>query len=239
LTLLASPGKLFAQKPLKLEYLNIFPFYPGEYHSLLSSRIPKRTVKLGDRIRFVPEIDFHGFYETDKNDYFEHVILNVYELSFVPRVKLLSEGDDLTYVDFLIETPKFILSFSTPDPAKQYLKVGQSYRGYGTLRNYLGDPFRFYSSVDKRKVDALKVNAKVHRILDYDICNTWHETKETRIHSSISRVYKKSIDRDDPNYKYYKDFEEFKKLVAPYQNRFKEIQSSESCILPTYQVKIS
>ena len=238
LTLLASPTKLFARKPLKSEYLNIFPFYRDEYHALLSSRIPKPTVRIGDRLRFVPEIDFHGFSETDNNDlYFEHIILNVYEFSFVPRVKLITESDDLTWSDFLIETPKFMGSYSTPDPEKQYLKVGQWYRGYGTLRNYLGDPFRFIPSVDKRKVEALKINAKVEKILDYDISNTWHENKETRIHSWISGVHK-SIDRDDPDYKYYNDFDQFKKLVASYQDRFKEIQSSKACLLPTYRVKI-
>ena len=239
LTLLASPAKLFAEKPLKSEYLNIFPFYREEYHSLFLRRVLKPTVRIGDRIRFVPEIDFYGFSETDNNDsYFKHILLNVYEFSFVPRVKLIEKSDNLTFVDFLIETPKFILSFTTPDPEMQYLKVGQWYRGYGTLRNYFGDPFRFYPSVDKRKVEALKVNGKVEKILNYDICNTWHENKETRIHSSISGVYK-SIIPDDPDYKYRNDFEQFKKLVAPYQNRFKEIKSSKSCLLPTYRVKIS
>ena len=239
LTLLTSPTKLFARKPLKSAYLNIFPFHRDEYHSLISPRIPKPTVRIGDRIRFIPEIDFHGFSETDNNDlYFEHVILNVYEFSFVPRVKLSTKSDHLIFVDFLIETPKFILSFSTLDPEKQYLKVGQWYRGYGTLRNYLGDPFRFYPSVDKRKIENLKVNAKVENILDYDISHTWHENKETRIHSSMPGVYKKSIDRDAPDYKYFNDFEEFKKLVAPYQDRFKEIQSSKACLLPTYRLSI-
>ena len=238
LTLLASPTKLFARKPLKSEYLNIFPFYRDEYSALLSSRIPKPTVRIEDKIRFIPEIDFHGFSETDNNDlYFEHIILNVYEFSFVPRVKLITESDDLTWGDFLIETPKFILSFSTPDPAKQYLKVGQWYRGHGTLRNYLGDPFRFIPSVDKRKVEVLKVNAKVEKILDYDISNTWYENKETRIQDKIGGIHK-FINRNDPDYKYFNDFEEFKKLVAPYQNRFKEIQLSESRLLPTYRMKI-
>ena len=239
LTFLASPTKLFARKPLKSDNLNIFPFYPGEYHSLISSRIPKPTVRVEDKIRFIPEIDFHGFSETDNNDlYFENVILNVYEFAFIPKVKFITESDDLTWGDFLIETPKFIGSYSTPDPAKQYLKVSQCYRGYGTLRNYLGDPFRFIPSVDKRKVEALKVNAKVDKVLDYDISHTWDETKETRIQDKIAGVYK-FIDRNDPDYKYYNDFEEFKRLVSPYKNRFKEIQSSESCLLPTYRVKIS
>jgi len=53
-------------------------------------------------------------------------------------------------------------------------------------------------------------------------------------------VGKKVIQRAIPYWQGYRnDFEQFKKLVAPYQNRFEEIQSSKFCLLPTYRLKIS
>ena len=206
---------------------------------MISSESEKQTVSIGDSIRFFPDIELQSFSETDNNDlYFEHVILNVYEFSFVPKVRILTEGNGVASADHLIETPKFIGLFFTLDPENQSLKVGQWYRGYGKFRNYLGSPFRETPSVDQRKVEALKVNAKVESVLDYDISNTWHENKETRIFPSISGVYK-SIIPDDPDYKYYNNFEQFKKLVAPYKNKYREIASSKSCLLPTYRLKIS
>ena len=251
LMLATSPLLSMPKSSVTPETLNCFPFHPTEWNTFFNNKtklpVKKQPVKVGDTIRFLPEVIIDGFSAIDEGDnFFRHIILNVYEFTFRPiqknLVPLPPQLRPKKYIeDLLVNVSSSLIAvFSRWTTDKdENLKIGLLYKGYGTIGNYDNNTLSWYSSDFAGSVEDLKINAKVERILDYNLYHTWGETIETRINYLLSNAFFKNRKRTyTGDLLYYQDFSKFKKAVIPYQNKFNEIKTNKSCALPTYCLQI-
>jgi hypothetical protein len=223
--------------------LFVYPLAHKEY--LDHSYMKKPYFDVGDSISFFPDIELDGYRKTDENDFhFQHIILNVYEFSFLP---IFSRAEDIKtgLTDYILQiADKFLAyNFTFIDYHDRPLEIDQWYRGYGKLMNlWDNDPFEDYQDVSsdiRGWLKKFKIKAKVEKILDYDICRTWKDNKDTSIYNSKGDPYSffHCVEKRT-KYKYFTHYDKFKKAICSYRKKHREILSTDECLLPTYQLRI-
>ena len=172
------------------KHLHIFPFDNQELsHLSLGSRVPKPVVKVGDKIHFVPGVSIDGCEKAfdGTKPIFNHVILNIYEFTFEPVLKVITEKSQadplLTDIDYLIEFPHFTSYYSEfqfDDDMPFDLELNQLYTGYGTFGVYNSDTFDLMPKPIRNRLQRLKIHAQVEKILNYEIYKTWPDNEDLR-----------------------------------------------------------
>lgn len=102
-------------------------------------------------------------------------------------VTVKSEADPfLMDIDYLIEFPFFTSYFSECelDDDKPFdFELGQLYKGYGKFGVYNLGTFDLIPEPIRDRLQHLRINTQVEKILDYDICRTCRDTQDLRVHA--------------------------------------------------------
>lgn len=174
--LAVSPRATLSRHPARPPVLNVFPLYRDEAFSLPYSKRKKPTVKTGDQIRFLPELEIDGFKPISDtgHSFFNNIFLNVYEFTFRPIAKLslplesslnpeakrehereglpIEEADETFLVrissDFIIGYNRWKLKDN------MNVHVGQLYKGYGKDL-HVGQLYKGYGRIGNHQNIAL------------------------------------------------------------------------------------
>ena len=258
--LTTSPRSLIPRKLTGPNIINIFPMYSSESYCDEAGISSSPTVIAGDKIRFLPVLDLDGFVATKGHEnYFSHIILNIYEFAFRPILKLsepfdwvfgpLFPGDKEKKAEtdeiYLIKiASKFIAGYTRTifiGEKEMDLQVGQLYRGYGSFNNresfrLLYDPaYRKYKST----IESLKLNARVEKIQDYGVYSLRQNDEDLAFYRkynlSDAWIYHADFLTD---LDYHVNFDHFKKTAQNYKNRFRTVQTNKDCAFPIYRLRI-
>lgn len=258
--LTTSPRSLIPRKLTGPNIINIFPMYSSELYLDEAGISLAPTVRTGDKIRFLPVLDLDGFVATNgQENYFSHIILNIYEFTFRPILKLsepfdwvfgpLFPGDKEKKTEsneiYLIRiASEFIAGYSRiifVGKRERDLRIGQLYRGYGSFNNR--ESFRLlYGPTYKRyksRIESLKLNAKVEKILDYGASSSWQNDEDKAFYRkydlSDAWIYHSAF---LTGFHYCDNFDYFKKAAVNSKNRIKTVQTNKECVFPIYRLKI-
>ena len=159
------------------------------------------ALTVGDEVKFLPCI-YLDFYEaTSQNPIpLSHIISNIYEFTFKPVKKYKNEQHEGCYHYIIdIENNFTVFHFNWLNKYKEYLQLGQLYKGYGKLSCSAGDPSMENASIDPMTIKLITKKAILNEIIvEYN--SRWGEIK-----SPFSKLG------------YSVDFERFKSLCSNYQ----------------------
>jgi hypothetical protein len=160
------------------------------------------ALTLGEEVKFLPCLYLDFYEKTLENPIpLSHIISNIYEFTFKPVKKYKNEQHEGCY-HYLVEVENnfTVFHFNWLKKYKEYLQLGQFYKGYGTLRSSAGDP-----SIENTSIDPMAIKLITKKVVLNKIIVEYNRKEWGDIDTPFSKLG------------YSMDFERFKSSCSNYQ----------------------